>query len=182
MRLLSVILAACLTLSAVADEPAPELLTAEPTDQAAGIEVAFGDAPARDWQWHGDVEEALRYLYKRQNNILERLAKVEAAQIRVQTPQGTVNREVPVRSGTGYFNLAPGETLVGYQDPVTGQWVNVQQNQPTVVRYPNLERPVAVYNSAPSVEVRTVQPASRYQPVQGRVRVRMGSCANGQCR
>jgi hypothetical protein len=142
------------------------------------LEEVFGEvgtkaAGSRDNQWHADVEQSLQYLFRRQENILERLAKVEKAVINVRTLSGqTVSRSIPIVSGRGEFQLAPGEVLTGYQDVGTGQWVNAQSQQPAVA-YSQAGYPVQSY-AAPYTEVRTM--AQQGQPVRGAIRVTMGGC------
>lgn len=191
MRNLTYIVLAILAgscVSVLADEPdVPKLLQDKPVVVDIDEVMTMGHDDSRDERWHADVEDSLQFLYRRQLDILERLAKVEAAQIRVQTSAGEVTRAVPVRSGTGYFDLAPGEVLSGYQDPVTGVWTKVSQAAPKVVHANYASKstgnrasyPVNVY-STPAMEMRVI-PQNRFQPMRGRIRVRMGTCGPNGC-
>lgn len=147
------------------DQTAPAILTSEPAPKPSKADLMTGElkAPweadsARDDQWYADVEEALRYLHRRQEHTIDRVTKLEQAMIQVRKPSGqVVERSVPVRNGYGYFDLAPGETLTGYQDAATGQWISTAQ--PQVVHTINS---VPVYgHSTPSTEIRMVNDPNR---------------------
>lgn len=127
----------------------------EPSVDHSSTATAVGDVPweSNDPEWQREVEEALRFLFDRQDALISRVEKLEQAMIRVSTQSGeTVVRAVPMIQDTGYFQLAPGEKLIGFQDTSTGQWHSV--GSPTVVKY---SQGSPVYeSSSPNVVVRTV--------------------------
>ena len=118
--------------------PAILLRTDKAVEEFNENEFFFEPAEAT---WKREVTEGVNYLYTRQNDILdkqaefeERLSKIEATMIKVETDKGVVAREIPITNGSGSFVLKPGETLAGYQDPVTGKWVSVSSPK-SVVTY-----------------------------------------------
>jgi hypothetical protein len=171
-------------LGAVAAAQPPGMLSKAPeTSQGVDIDSTFTDAEVgSEAAWKAEVEAALKFLYERQESILERLAKVEAALISVKTASGTVQqRTVPIAAnGVGEFQLGPGETLQGYVDPGTGQYVQVSAVPTTRVQYRQTvaSPPVRTYTtySTPGTTV-SVQPIVRGTgPVRGLIRLVRGGC------
>lgn len=141
-----------------------------------------------------DIVESLRFLYGRQEDILERLAKVESAMIRVETATGQiVTRPVAMQGGSGSFVLGPGERLSGYQDVITGQWVSaipsnsMATTSPAVVRSVSYSQPIQPSVSQPALQTTFIEsrPVSGGRTA-GRITARMpiarrvtfGNCCN----
>jgi hypothetical protein len=168
-------LALCLLIapSMMAEEVATPKLLKSPSQLTDGSLTAPWEV-TEDRDWQTDVEEALAFLYQRQESLIERVNKLEQALIQVRTSSGQiVTRSVPVVSGFGQFQLAPGERLDSYQDPITGQWFRVSQTQPRVVHHIN-SQPVHSY-AAPHVEMRTYLDPGK-SAMRGSFRVTAGSC------
>lgn len=107
--------------------PAPTKPALLGDSSPADLDVSFADnvTAQDDGEWRADVVEALRYLHSNQLDIIKRLEKVESALLKVSTPTGNVVRQIPITNGVGQFYLAPGETVVGFADALSGKWTTV---------------------------------------------------------
>jgi len=150
-------------------------ITADP----AAIKSTVGDYGDADLRAElVEIRNALNYLYltrldesRVREIVVEELAKVN---VRYADTNGHVRTQnVSIGSNySGQIRLLPGEKLISYTDPITGQLVRVSDIQASVGSVVGQSRPVTRY-STPTASV-FIDQGSASQPIRAAIQVPRG--------